>query len=235
MALTNPFRTTAIFLIESFCDQLWGFKPNLIRPFVHQKGAVRSLFWFTRNMLKYEGILERWGPIHTHLLATAISAINGCEYCTFGHAYALELAYLKQTGQLFPLTEHDLVALCGQTEADIVNTLKPALITANLEDEILSLQRTSELYRRPELATTRHDQQLTHLITMFATLNVCGMKGNIPTDQAHDPINKNRMMRDRYLALRETERAQSTNSQVIHEQSTGVTVLNPADIATEYY
>lgn len=235
MAITNPFRATAVFLIESFCEQLWGFKPNFIRPLVNQKGALRSLFWFAPNMLKYEGILEKWGPIHTHVLATAISAINGCEYCTFGHAYALELAYLKETGQLFPLTERDLVALCGQTEADIVNTLEQALIAANLENEILSLQRMSELYRRPELATTHHDQQLTHLITMFATLNACGMKSNIPTDQAHDPINKNRMMRDRYIALRETERAQPTAEPVINEQPAGVTVLNPADIATETY
>ncbi|MEM9944749.1 MAG: hypothetical protein AAF810_01610 [Cyanobacteria bacterium P01_D01_bin.36] len=228
MALINPFQSTAVFVLETFCDQLWGFKPNLIRPLVRQKGAVRSLFWFIPNMLKYEGILERWGPIRTHLVAVHLCAINGCRYCVFGHAYALELTYLKQTGQLFPLTEHQLMNLCGQNEADILTTLQHALTEANLNGEILTLQRLGELYHRPELATTQSDHQLTHLIRLFATLNACGIKSNLQTDQAHDPINKNRAMRDRYQALRQSQQSTPANT-----QPTGVTILNPADISAE--
>ncbi|MGD1866897.1 MAG: hypothetical protein ACFB0D_20290 [Phormidesmis sp.] len=229
MAITNPFRATAIFLIEIFYDQLWGFKPNIVRPVVAQKGAVRSLFWFARNSLKYASTLEQWGPLRTHLLTTSISAINGCPYSVFGQAFALQLTYLKQTGNLLPLTEREMMALCGQEEAQVLSTLEQSLSQTSLTSEILSLQRMSELRHNPTLATTEQDHQLIHLIQMFATLNTCGMRNNLPTDQAHASINKNRAMRDRYIALREAERAQPKAA-----QPAGVTVLNPADIAADF-
>ncbi|MEO1620984.1 MAG: hypothetical protein AAFU53_08100 [Cyanobacteria bacterium J06632_3] len=195
-----------------------------------QKGAVRSLFWFTTNMLKYQSTMELWGPKRTHLIVVGICALNGDTYCVFGHAYALELNYLKQTGKLFPLTEHQLMDLCGQDEAEILATLQRALTNAGLESEILILQRMRELHHRPELATTEQDRQLIHLIRMFATLNACSRKANVPTDQGHGPINKNRAMRDRYRTFRKAERTRATSP-----QSTDVIVLNPADLKADPY
>ncbi|MEL6880694.1 MAG: hypothetical protein AAGM27_03155 [Cyanobacteria bacterium J06554_3] len=91
MARHNILQKVAIFLLETLGDQLWGFRPNLMAPFVVQKGAFPAVFWFLKNMPKYERILESWGPIRTHLLATEISTLNGCAYCTHGHAYAFQL------------------------------------------------------------------------------------------------------------------------------------------------
>ena len=91
MARHNILQKVAIFLLETLGDQLWGFRPNLMAPFVVQKGAFPAVFWFLKNMPKYERILESWGPIRTHLLATEISTLKGCAYCTHGHAYAFQL------------------------------------------------------------------------------------------------------------------------------------------------
>lgn len=226
MARFNLFQAPAIFILEAFCEQLWGFEPNFIRPFVHQKGSVRSLFWFVTNMLKYEGILEKWGPVRTHFLTTALCTLNDCRYFAFGHAFSLELAYLKQTGRLFPLNERQLVELCGRSEAAILDNLEQALEMAQLSGEILGLQRMVELRHQRDLAATQQDRDLVHLTKMFAVLSVCGLQNDIRPDQAHAAINKNRSMRDRHFALRQNERAQATQA-----QTSGVTVLNPADLS----
>jgi len=233
MALTNlqanPFRATATFAIETFYDQLWGFKPNIVAPLVQQKGAVRSLLWAIRNTLKYTNTLERQGPLRTHLLTATISTINGCAYCTFAQAFALQLHYLQQTSTLFPLTEREIVNLCGQAKNQILSTLSRSLTHTPLESEALSLQRLSELHHSPSLATTAQDHQLAHLLKMFATLNTCGIRNHLPTDQAHSPINKNRALRDRYFTLRAAERSQPAVAQPV-----GITVLNPADVSNTY-
>ena len=235
MVRYNVIQAPAVFILETAFAQMWGFKPNIVGAFVKQKGAVRSLFWFAKNMLRYEGIREKLGPIRTHVLATGVSALNGCSYCVFGHGFALGLVHLKQTGQLFPLTERELMDLCGQSEADILTTMERALTKASLRSEVLPLERLRELWQRPGLATTKQDRDLVHLNKMFTTLNLCGVKRHIQRDQAHDQLNKDRALRDRYIALRRTERSQPamvlssgiTSSGIT---SSGITVLNPADV-----
>lgn len=83
----------------------WGFKPNLMRSIGEQHGAAKELTWFVRNMPAYEKTVKEWGAIRTHLLVAEISVLNGCPYCAYGHAYALQLHYLKTLANCFPLTK----------------------------------------------------------------------------------------------------------------------------------
>ncbi|MEL6854453.1 MAG: hypothetical protein AAFO83_05025 [Cyanobacteria bacterium J06607_13] len=225
MAKHNFLQKTAIFLLGTLCDQLWGFRPNLIPTFVAQKGWLGALLWFARNMPRYERIRDRWGPIRTHLLATEISLLNGCTYCANGHAYALQLHYLRQTEWLFPLSESEILALQSLPEAEQIDRLEAALAEAGLSSAILDLRRLVELYEQPALAVTDKDRDMLQLIRMFADLNDCGRKYNLQIDQAHDPINKRREWRDRYAALRRAEPAQPV---VVPEPA--ITVLNPSDL-----
>ena len=201
----SPIKKIAVFLLETLGDQLWGFKPNLMAAFVCEQGARRSLFWFAKNMPKYERTLEAWGPIRTHLVATAISTLNGCAYCTAGQAYALQLHYLKNTDRLFPLTNAEIFQLHTLSEPEFLARWEQVLNQAGLGQEIFPLQRMVELRRNRVLAVTKGDRTLLHLITMFEDLNVCGVSDNVRIDQAHDPINKNRALRDRYAALRQSQ------------------------------
>lgn len=225
MAKHNFLQKTAIFLLGTLCDQLWGFKPNLISPFVEQKGSLGALLWFARNLPRYERILDRWGPIRTHLLATEISLLNGCAYCANGHAYALQLHYLRQTEWLFPLSESDILALQGRPEAEQLERLEAALAEAGLSSAVLDLRRMAELRKQESLAVTDKDRDLLQLIRMFSDLNACGRSSNPKIDQAHDPINKNRDWRDRYAALRRTQPPEP-----IAVPEPAITVLNPSDL-----
>ncbi len=226
----------AIFLLEALGDHLWGFKPNLMADFVHQQGALPALFWFAKNMPLYERILEEWGPISTHLLAAALSTLNGCQYCTHGHAYALELHYLQQNDKLFPLSKGEIVELHRFTEEDILERLEQALIEADLFEEILPLKRLAELRQDRSLAATASDADLLHLIQMFDTLNACAITSNTPTDSAHDPIGKDRALRDRYTALRRAQlsagKSQTPSETPLSEPPV---ILNPADLDQAAY
>ena len=221
----TPFQKVAIYLLETLGDQLWGFRPNLIAPFVEQKGAFPALFWFVRNLPKYERMLETWGPIRTHLLATEISALSGCPYSTNGHAYALQLHYLRATEQLFPLSEADILEMMSLPDIDILARFGQALEQADLSAAILDLRRMAELRNNAALATTGKDRDILHLIKMFSTLNACGVHSNVKIDQAHDPINKNRAWRDRYAILR---RAQDRMPPKTPDPE--ITILNPSDL-----
>ncbi|MEL7523825.1 MAG: hypothetical protein AAGJ80_19765, partial [Cyanobacteria bacterium J06553_1] len=70
------------------------------------------------------------------------------------------------------------------------------------------------------------DYSLLHLIKLFRMLNVCGISNEIKIDQAHDPINKNRAVRDRYAALR---KSQAHVQPVVPSPAFGITVLSPED------
>ncbi|MEM9089178.1 MAG: hypothetical protein AAGC93_10580 [Cyanobacteria bacterium P01_F01_bin.53] len=209
----SPIKKITVFLLETLGDQLWGFKPNLMRAFVSQQGARRSLCWFAKNMPKYERTLEAWGPIRTHLVATAVSTLNGCAYSTVGHAYALQLHYLKNTDRLFPLTSAEIFRLHTLSEPEFLERWEQVLNQAGLGQEIFPLQRMVELRRNRGLAVTKGDRNMLHLITMIEDLNVCGVSDNVRSDQAHDPINKNRAIRDRYAALRNSQQQSALYAQ----------------------
>ena len=188
--------------LEAVGKRLWGFKPNLMRHIVEQRGAFYALIWFVTNMPKYEYILRVWGPIRTHLVSTTISTLNGCPYCTHGHAYAFQLHYLRQYGKLFALDEAAILQLHSLGEGEVLIQLEQALIEAGLAEEIPYLQRIIELRHDVALSNTREDGHLLHLMRMFAVLNECGINGQPEIDAAHDPINKDAALRKRYAALR---------------------------------
>ncbi|MFK8079016.1 MAG: hypothetical protein AB8B97_01915 [Granulosicoccus sp.] len=196
-------------ILESIGTHLWGFKPNMMRYFVREYGPVKSVMWFLKNMPEYERILKTWGPIRTHLMSTAISTLNGCSYCTYGHAYAFQLQFFKKTDQLFPLDEHALIKLHGKPEKEVFDRLASALEKAQLSEEVPWLNRLSTVRsmspseRCAEASRgNADDKRLLHLLSMFSVLNACGLKHHVSLDEAHDPINQDKPLRARYAKRR---------------------------------
>jgi len=196
-------------LLEAIGSTLWGFKPNLMQHFVAQHGPWNYVVWFASNMPRYESILRRWGPLRTHLLATAISTLNACPYCTYGHSKAFQLHYLKEKGMLFSMDE-DAMFNCHTLgpATVVVDHYVEALLENNLLGEVKPLRRMLELYTEDAAAVTQSsdkangDDDLLHLIQMFAALNVCGIQSNAVVDEIHDPINRNTELRKEYAELR---------------------------------
>jgi len=185
-------------ILEYIGTSLWGFRPNLMKDIVEVNGGWKSLVWFASNMPKYEKILKKWGAERTHLLIVAISGINGCPYCTYGHALAFQLHYYANKNHLFPIDEHEMMDFNSKNEQQITDALNNAFDATNLIQEKKDLHRLLELKNAPELAKDENDHRINHLVQMFAFLNICGIEKQTIPDHAHDPINKNSALYEKY-------------------------------------
>ncbi|HEV2218614.1 MAG TPA: hypothetical protein VGV88_13715 [Candidatus Dormibacteraeota bacterium] len=193
----------AVGVLEGVANSLWGFKPNLMRPIIEQKGAIAGLTWFVSNMPRYESTRKAFGPVRMHSICTLISVLNGCRYCTYGHAYALQLSYLRERDRLFPLDEHEIVSMSRLDEDQAIERYEAALQTAGLVDETAPLRRMLAIRAGESPAKTDADgARIKHLLSMFSVLNACGIASQASPDQAHDPLNKDRALVQRYLDLR---------------------------------
>ncbi len=188
--------------LEQVGQTLWGFKPNLMEDIVDQHGSVSSLSWFARNMPAYERILKEWGPIRTHLVASITSAMTGCPYCTYGHAYAMELHYFDQRGELMSADERQIEGWCGEDEETVIENFRRLLVDSDLEAELPMLDRVVELRAGATPTDSADDSNIAHLLKMFEFLNSCGINAGTDSDAAHDPINKNAELRARYVQQR---------------------------------
>lgn len=168
---------------------------------VDQHGPLRSLGWFASNMPTYEKILKAWGPLRTHYLAVVISATNGCGYCSYGHAYAFSLHYFKERGLVFPLSEEQMRAASGLGKAEATALFRQALVDGALEAEMSWVDRTL-VVAESRHARGQDEKWMLHLVEMFAWLNACGIAADTTPDAAHDPINKDVALQERYAVAR---------------------------------
>ena len=189
-------------LLEWIGKRLWGFPPRLMPSIVRQLGGLGALRWFVSNMPRYEATLRAFGPVRTHLLCVMISLRNGCPYCTFGHAYALELAFLREHDALFPLDEQAIVELHHLEPDRIRDRMVEALRAANVADGVRWVDRVVTLSDPEVEALDADDRRVKHLVRMFGVLNSCGIADRIPPDEAHDPLNKDLGLKARYASLR---------------------------------
>jgi hypothetical protein len=192
----------AVALLEALGKQLWGFGPRLMSAIVADLGPIKALTWFAANMPRYERTVRVLGPLRTHLACTVISLHNGCRYCSFGHAYAAELVYLKQRGRGFPVDAATICEWTGLPRAALRDRMCDVLQRADLHAEVLWVDRTLALARGEQRAVDRHEARIAHLVRMFAQLNAVGIAGQVEPDEAHDPLNKDQALKARNAELR---------------------------------
>lgn len=189
--------------MESLTTLRWGFPSALIAPMVRRLGPSRALVWFAANLPRYERTLTVFGPVRTHLLVTAICLVDDCAYTSYGHAYAFELAFLRDHDRLFPLDEQRLCDLRGRPPALIRHRLLDAVRRAELHSDAAWLDRAVELSGTPDPWPADHDDvRIAHLVRMFGLLNEIARATDARTDQAHDALNKDIRLRARYHRLR---------------------------------
>lgn len=193
-------------LLEQIGKMLWGFEPRLMHDIVAQHGPVASVGWFARMMPAYERILREWGPIRTHLVATVASALNGCPYCIYGHAYALQLHYFADRDDLMPVDEREIESWGALDDETVEAKFRQLLVDAELTNELTVLAQTLQIRSGTEPADSTDDRNIRHLVTMFGFLNRCGITAATAPDEAHDPINKDRDLRRRYHERRSQSR-----------------------------
>jgi hypothetical protein len=192
----------AVGVLEALGRQLWGFSPRLMSYVVAELGPVGALTWFAGNMPRYERTLRVLGPLRTHLACTVISLHNGSRYCSFGHAYAVELVYLKQRGRVLPVDAHAMSEWTELPPGELRDQMCEVLQRAELHAEVLWVDRTLALARGDQRPVDRQEARIAHLVRMFALLNAVGIAGKVEPDEAHDPLNKDHALKARNAELR---------------------------------
>jgi hypothetical protein len=188
--------------IWAMCRALWGFSPRMIPHIVHRMGPLRSLVWFAANFPRYLWTLRVLGPVRFHLACIAISLHNNCTYCAFGHAYALELVYLRDRDRLFPLDARTLAGWLDLEPRELERRLHGVLHEAGLQVEALWMDRTLALAGGRQAPMDEVEARLAHLVRMLGTINKIAVECRVEPDEAQNPVNKDALIKARYAELR---------------------------------
>jgi hypothetical protein len=188
--------------IWTMCRALWGFSPRMIPHIVHRMGPIRALRWFAANFPRYLVTLRVLGPVRFHLACFAISLHNSCTYCAFGHAYALELVYLRDRDRLLPLDARTLGGWMDLEPRELERRLHGVLHEAGLHAEALWVDRTLALAGDAQRPVDRIEARIAHLVRMLGTINKIAIESRVEPDEAQNPVNKNTAVKARYAELR---------------------------------
>jgi alkylhydroperoxidase family enzyme len=189
-------------VLSAMCRALWGFTPRMIPHIVTRLGPGAALAWFAANMPRYLWTMHTLGPLRTHLAAVAISLHNGCTYCAYGHAYALELIYLRDRGRLFPVDAHTLAEWHGLPPRELGSRLRRVLQEAELHVEALWVDRTLALARGEHHPVDENEARIAHMVRMIGRMNQIAVEAGVKPDEAQNPINKNAALKARHAELR---------------------------------
>jgi hypothetical protein len=189
-------------LVQACCRRLWGFSPAVIAGVVQDKGPLGSLLWFIANMPRYLVTMRVLGPVRTHLACATISLNNGCAYCAFGQAYALELIYLRDTGRLFPLDVRTLSDWLDLEPRLLGAQLRAVLRAAGLHSELVWVDLTLAFAAGEQQPIDDDEVRLAHLVRMISEMNRIADATGAPPDGAQNPVNKDVALKARHAALR---------------------------------
>jgi hypothetical protein len=141
------------------------------------------------------------GPVRTHLAAMAISLRQGCTYCTYGHAFALELIYLRDRGHLFPVDARTIATWWKEEPHVLARRLRALLQDAGLHAETLWVDRTLAIADGAPPAD-RNEARVARLVRMLGVMTRIAIDAGIEPDEAQNPINKDVALKRRYAELR---------------------------------
>jgi hypothetical protein len=188
-------------LLEAMCRVVWGFAPLMIVHIVHRLGPGRAVLWIGANMPRMLWTMQVLGPVRTHLAAMAISLRQGCTYCTYGHAFALELIYLRDRGHLFPVDARTIATWWKEEPHVLARRLRALLQDAGLHAETLWVDRTLAIADGAPPAD-RNEARVARLVRMLGVMTRIAIDAGIEPDEAQNPINKDVALKRRYAELR---------------------------------
>ncbi|MEJ8280992.1 hypothetical protein [Pseudonocardia spirodelae] len=181
------------------CTALWGHTPGVIPAMVDAMGSGPALRWFALNFPRLLVTLHVLGPVRTHLAGLTISLVNGCAYCAYGRAHALELIHLRDRDRLFPLDAHTLAGWHGLPPRELRRRLRAVLEEAGLHAEVLWVDRTLALLDGGAPIDSA-ERRIAHLCRMVGTMNAIAVAAGTVPDGAHDPVGKDTALRARLAA-----------------------------------
>lgn len=197
-------RRLVVGAFEMMCRVMWGFPPRMIPFIVEWFGTVRGVTWFMVNMPRYLWTLRVLGPVRTHLACVVISLHNGCTYCAYGHAYALELLYLRDHDRLFPLDARTIASWLDLEPRLLGRRIRVVLEQAGLHREAIWADRILGLVTGEQLPVELDEVRIVRLGRIVGLMNTVAIANRVEPDEAYDAVNKDAPLKARCAALRAT-------------------------------
>jgi hypothetical protein len=189
-------------MVQAMCRRMWGCSPEVVAALVRQRGSASALLWFAVNMPRYLMTVRVLGALRTHLACVVLSLHNGCAYCAHGHAHAVELLHLRDTGRMFPLDAATLASWEGLPPRRLAQRLRAVLAEAGLHAETLWVDQVLDIATGAAQPVDHEERRLAHLVGMVAVMNAAARGCTIVPDEAMDPVNKDVAVKARYAAAR---------------------------------
>lgn len=180
---------------------------DFVEEMVKSFGPRGYLAWMKMGATVIPVLSKAFGPtIGQHLIG--IGAMwNGCTYCGRGHTMAGNLIHFKETGELFPLDEHDIIPLQRMTDAEIVERLKTILAAPEHARALQLFLRQLELKNGTAGSPTPDDEALKLSIAAWDWTTECTIMLEHEEVPVAAPISKDKENTRRYLEARAKERA----------------------------
>lgn len=183
-----------------------GYYVNFDEELVRQHGITGFLKWGRTTQAMFEEITAKLGTEEAHLVAAFASFFNGCDYCSWGHLFALNLLHLERTGKLYPIDEVEVLELMRTGDTAVMQELERRL-APEFPEHLRLLLRQHQLRTLESGPVSEEDRVLVRSITLFEWVNECSIVVNAPAPPM-DRIAKKKALLARYEALRAPLRAE---------------------------
>ena len=200
------YQRAFISLIRWLAGLSIGYYIDFDEELVRQHGILGFFKWSKSTAAATNALEQGFGPERMHLVAGFASFFNGCDYCAWGHLFALNLEYLKRTGQLYAIDETEVLELMQRGDSSVMEELERRL--AHEPEHLRLIKRQAALRNAPPGSPlSAEDTLLLKSIALFEWINECSIVVNAPAPPM-GRMAKQKALIERYRQLRAPGRAE---------------------------
>lgn len=157
---------------RGFAEFGLGYAIDFDEEMVRQHGITGYITKGLKAQRIQAQLIKVLGYDNMHLVAAFASFFNGCDYCTWGHLYALNLIHFEKTGELYPVDEIEALPLMQRGDSQVMAELERRL--EKFPEHLRLIKRQAELRDGAE-AKSDEDRALNLSVGLFEWVNECSI------------------------------------------------------------
>lgn len=192
-----------------------GFAITFDEELIRQHGIAGFFRWAAQTEKATNELIATFGETRFHLIACFGSLWNGCDYCAYGHMLALNLCIYRDTQQLFPIDETEVIQILRMRDSEVLTFLDERL--GQSHPDFAKLVRRQHDLRVADGPMQGEDAMLMKSIALYEWINECSITVDAPSPPL-GPVAKESALRTRYEAARAELRKTKAGAVVTHQE-----------------
>lgn len=166
---------------------------------IERYGLLGLMKWGARVDANVAASSAALGEAATQFHMALAGMFYGCTFCSRGHLYAANLYYFRDTGQLFPISEHDIVPLMDKRDSEIIAYLDEVLAASpEVSEFVVNAKRQLALAHDEVEPETDVDGHLAALNGSWDWITYC----TVPVGYVEEVTPQAKIARDKALIAR---------------------------------